>query len=397
MGKVRNWTKEEFEYLEDNWGKVSIPTIAKNLNRSIEGIKQKAFDLKLGAFLQSGDFISFNELAHAVSGSLASDGYKIKSWVENRGFPIHYRRVNQCSFKVVYLKEFWEWAYENRNFIDFSKMEPYILGEEPEWVAEQRRKDMKSASLQRKEPWTAGEDERLKFLVKQQKYGYVEISRMLKRSEGAILRRLLDLKIKDRPLRADNRGPSAEWSDEMYDILAAGIKSGDSYAYIAEKIGKSEKAVRGKVYNKYLTEDADKVRKILNGGSWGDNAPIPKVKQAIHLSGVRVTTKKSIQSIATILKYRLNELGYMPYWQWHTCINWDDIKGCTANCEDCDSCTEYKRIEPQYCVRCGKTFFERKENRICASCRQARKKQAQIKYAKLNKKNYPPKNCKHSG
>ena len=114
MGKVRNWTKEEFEYLEDNWGKVSIPTIAKNLNRSIEGIKQKAFDLKLGAFLQSGDFITFNELTKAVTGRIASDSYQMISWVKNRGFPIHYRKANQCSFKIVYLKEFWEWAYENR-------------------------------------------------------------------------------------------------------------------------------------------------------------------------------------------------------------------------------------------------------------------------------------------
>ena len=386
MGSAKNWSKEEMEYLEEHWGMVSIPTIAQNLNRSIEGVKLKAGRLNLGRVLESGDFITFNELTKAVTGRISSDTYQMKSWVKNRGFPIHYRRVNKCSFKVVYLNEFWEWAYKNRSFIDFSKMEPYVLGAEPEWVKEQRRKDERSHSLQRKDPWTASEDERLKFLVKQQKYGYAEISRMLKRSEGAIQRRLTDLKIKDRPVKADNHGPSSEWTDGMYDILCEGIKSGESYTLIAQKIGKSEKAVRGKVYLKYFTEDADKVRKIIQNGKWGANAPSPKIKQAIHASNFRSETKKKIQSIATILKYKLNELGYAPYWQRHTCMKWDDIKGCMANCEDCDSCTEYKRIEPQYCVRCGKTFFEREENKICVSCRQARKKQAQRKYAILNKK-----------
>ena len=69
------------------------------------------------------------------------------------------------------------------------------------------------------------------------------------------------------------------------------------------------------------------------------------------------------------LKKRMDELGYDPYWQRFMCMNWDDIGGCSAGCTDCDSCTAFRRIQPQYCARCGGTFYERKENRFCSACR----------------------------
>ena len=75
---------------------------------------------------------------------------------------------------------------------------------------------------------------------------------------------------------------------------------------------------------------------------------------------------------------------YDPYWQRFMCMNWDDVGGCSAGCTDCDSCTEFRRIRPQYCARCGGTFYERKENRFCAPCRTARKKQAQRHWCRVN-------------
>ena len=42
-------------------------------------------------------------------------------------------------------------------------------------------------------------------------------------------------------------------------------------------------------------------------------------------------------------------------------------------------------LRPQYCVRCGKTFLEREENRMCRECRTARKKMAQRKWCSLHR------------
>lgn len=98
----------------------------------------------------------------------------------------------------------------------------------------------------------------------------------------------------------------------------------------------------------------------------------------------RIEKQGWISALATVLRKRMNDLGYDPYWQRFMCMNWDDIGGCSAGCTDCDSCTAFRRIQPQYCARCGGTFYERKENRFCAACRTARKKQAQRHWCRVN-------------
>ncbi|MCR2026912.1 hypothetical protein [Anaerotruncus colihominis] len=294
------------------------------------------------------------------------------------------KRHTEKVVKVVFLDEFWEWAEKNRSFLDFSRMEPLALGEEPDWLAEQRRKDFKAYALQRKEPWTVDEDSRLKMLLKQHKYGYAELSEMLRRSTGAIQRRCTDLGLKERPVKADNRGPDATWTEDDFSILADGIQNGDSYMLIGQVLGKSEKAVRGKVYSVYLTENADKVRAYMGDGPWGYGAPEPTVKQAVHLSRTRAEVKRNLSILDALLRKRINDLGYDPYWQRFMCMNWDDIRGCSAGCANCDSCTEFHRIPPQYCARCGSTFYERRENRFCSACRTARKKQAQRRWCRMN-------------
>ncbi len=381
----RTWTAAETQYLEEKWGNVSIPYIAKKLNRTVSAIKIKAQKLGLGAVLMSGSYISLNALMQAVTGHNVQT-YQLKSWIENRDLPVHTRRVEKNSFRVVYLDEFWEWAEKNRSFIDFSKMKPFALGVEPDWVKEQRAKDFQGHSLQRKDPWTAAEDERLLFLLKQQKYGYKELSEKLCRSEGAIQRRCQDLGTKYRPVKADNHGPESVWTAEDFEVLANGIRAGDGYAAISARIGKSEKAIRGKVYFTYLTESADKVRAMLGDGKWGDGAPVPTVKQGLSLSRTRTALKKDLAALVSVLRYRMNELGFEPYWQRFMCMHWDDFKGCTAGETDCDTCTSFRRIREQYCARCGGTFLEREENRFCEKCRTARKKQARKKWCILNKR-----------
>lgn len=385
----RTWKPEEDQYLQDKWGQVSMETIAGNLGRTVNAVKVRAHRLSLGPFIESGEYISLNQLLVAVKGTNAGGSYALKSWVENRGLPVHTRKVNTSSIRVVYLDEFWKWAEKNRSFLDFSKMEPLALGKEPEWVIEQRRKDFRAFAIQRKDPWTSDEDSRLKMLLKQHKYGYAELSDMLNRSAGAIQRRCTDLGLKERPVKADNH---SAWTEADYQVLADGIRCGDSYTMIGREIGKSEKAVRGKVYSVYLTENQDKVRAMMGDGLWGDGAPVPTVKQAVNLSWSRRSTKEDLARLCGVLqciaKQRIQDRkDYDHYWQRSMCMKWNELKGiCDAGCDECDSCAEFQRIQPQYCVRCGVTFFERKENKVCSRCRDARLRSARKKYAVLEKR-----------
>lgn len=388
MGFGKNWTPEEESYLQEKWGTVSIPAIAKHLGRSVNAIKVRAQRLCLGPVLMGGEYITLNQLLFAVKGTNAGGNYTMKSWVKNRGLPVHTKKVVNNSFRVVYLDEFWEWAEKNRSFIDFSKMEPLALGEEPAWVAEQRKNDFRSFAIQRKDPWTSADDSRLKMLLKQNKYGYAELSEMLHRSAGAIQRRILDLGITARPIKANPHADNAKWSDADFETLADGIRQGLSYMQIGQILGKSEKAIRGKVYFVYLTENADKVRVMMGDRPWGYGAPEPTVKQAVCLSRTRSATKAVLEQLCGVLYRRTLELkktDYDHYFQRAMCANWDDLHSCCgAGCDDCDCCTEFVRIQPQYCVRCGGTFYERAENRVCGPCRAARRRQAYKKYMHLN-------------
>ena len=363
---------------------MSIPGIAKHLDRTVNAVKVHVVRLGLGAVLANGDYVTFNQLMLTLTDNSQSYSYQMKSWVENRGLPVHTQRVDQCTWRVVYLDEFWAWAEQHRSFIDFSKLEPLALGKEPDWVPEQRRKDFQAFALQRKDPWTPDEDNQLIRLLKLHKYGYAELSEKLRRSEGAIVRRCRDLGLMERPVRADNHGANAAWTDAHFQGLADGIRHGDSYPAIGKKIGKSEKAIRGKVYFTYLTEDADKVRAMLGNGLWGDGAPEPTVRQGFSLSKTRTEVRKNLSILDALLRKHMNDLGYDPYWQRFMCANWDPVKGCSAGCPDCDSCTEFQRIRPQYCRMCGGEFLERKEQTYCPKCRAMRKKQAQKKYAVLH-------------
>ena len=258
---IPNWTPEEVEYLKTVWGTTSYEGMAKTLNRSVDGIRQKASKLGLGRFYSHGEYVTLNQLYNALFGRNVST-YVLKSWIQDRDMPIHYKkRSNKSRVRIVYLDEFWEWAAEHRSFLDFSEMEEYALGWEPDWVADQRSKDFRKRIDHRTDPWTPLEDQRLRNLLAQNRFTWPEMSKELGRSEGAIQRRINDLKIEDRPIRANPHAGS--WTPEAVAVLKAGVLNGDPYSQIAQKIGKSEKAVRGYVYRVWKTERADNIRKMI--------------------------------------------------------------------------------------------------------------------------------------
>ena len=373
MGIGKNWTKQEEEYLTENWGTLSVATIAKNLGRSENAIVVRKCMLGLGAFLESGDYVTWNQLQHAI-GSGNCGGYKMTSWVKNRGFPVHKRRVNNNSFMVVYLDEWWIWAEKNRDILDFSKFEENVLGMEPAWVKEKRKHDVEKAHKYVKTPWTKAEDDKLRRLLSKQKYTYDELSRLMNRTNGAIQRRICDLNISERPIKADNH---TLWSDADFYKMGELIKAGYGYDLIAEAMGRSSKACRGRVYQMYLTENLDKVREIMGDGNFGDNRPDRKLKQWNTMNTEeRIQVRDLMIRLTAILKHefkiKIDDTEWGEFFQKDTCQNFcsDCLK--TAGC---DECLNYKKVEPQNCKMCGKTFWEKKDNLYCSSCRDMRKKQ----------------------
>ncbi len=382
MGKARNWTAEETERLCEEWGRYSVPTQAKRLNRSVNAILIKVQRLGLGRIAVNSDKISLCQLLKELK-MLGGYSATIRK-MEQAGLHIYYQRVINKKIRMIDLAEFWKFAENNKNMFDFSRLEENALGEEPEWVKKKRAEDYKrSISIKpHNAKWTPEEDETLLRLLRQYRYTYPEISKVLKRSEGAIQRRVNDLKIKYRPVKADNHDL---WTAEQLQMLCDMIKTGNNYENMRHVIGKSAKAIRGKVFTVYLTEKLSTVVKLIGEGDWGDGRPERKLSQKNCMTiAEKEKVKQEASKLVSLLAFQVRkQFDDQDNWQRSLCRHWDKVKGCVVGETNCDDCPSFERIRPQYCVRCGATFFERQENRICERCRIQRKKAGYRKYMRI--------------
>ncbi|PFV44158.1 helix-turn-helix domain-containing protein [Bacillus thuringiensis] len=234
------WKKEEVAYLEQYWGIYSIKHMAIKFGRSVDAVKIKAQRLGLGDARLHFDGITILQLSEVIG----VDYNCIKSWSKRFRFPIKLKLFSsEQKVKVVYYRDLWKWLKTYKHVVDFSRIEPGIFGPEPEWMSEKRNADL-VAKKKRGKPWSEDDDLLLKSLVNAHCYTYPEIAMRLQRTEGSVKRRLMELKIKSRPVRIDNHTKYTK--QEVKQILDL-YDRGYSIDVIAERLGKSALGVRGKM------------------------------------------------------------------------------------------------------------------------------------------------------
>ena len=259
MGRQKNWTDEEKEYLAENYGKMAIPSIAGQLGRSLGAVKLMKCRLGLGAFLESGDYVSLNQVYQAIYGRPAP-GYTLNLW-ERHGLPMTLQRVEHCQFKVIELKHFWEWAERHKGLLSFRDFEEHALGKEPAWVGIKRRHDVLTRA--HNAPWTALEDAQLQIMVGRKTYP--EMAEALTRTSAAIKRRIYDLCLDGRPKRTKAR----RWTGEETDTLIKLYESGLSHDAIGKRLGRSGGAVRARferMVNPHYQTEYRRQQRHGNGG-----------------------------------------------------------------------------------------------------------------------------------
>lgn len=240
----KSWSADDVETLENSWGSISVSGIASKLGRSVSAVKQKAGRLGLGDAILHYDGISLLQLSEVLGVSYSV----LRGWVVKYGFPVRYKRfAEEMKVAVVNYDEFWEWAEANKEMIDFSRMDENILGPEKEWVKVKRDADnMKKLFVKKSHnvDWTEDEDRLLRSMVNAFRYTYPEIAARLKRSQGAVKRRLLDIGVQARPIRLNNH---IKYTDEDVKILLELVGQGYSMEDIGHRLNKSALGVRGKL------------------------------------------------------------------------------------------------------------------------------------------------------
>lgn len=66
--KKTRWTEDEKNYLAEHYGEMSIKSLARNLSRSENAINVMRYKLRLGRFLENGDYVTLNQLHEAIYG-----------------------------------------------------------------------------------------------------------------------------------------------------------------------------------------------------------------------------------------------------------------------------------------------------------------------------------------
>ncbi len=239
----RHWSPENISFLEDNWGILTIPGIAKKLGRSIPAVKLKASRMRLGRHLHGSCLVSVNQLFRSVY------GYDIPNYfykkLESTGFPFVLRRSIKKRFRMVDIPCFWEWLEKNPTQISIAKLVPGDLGAEPPWATEKRTADIYRAKLKTKGnvPWSRNEDERLKMYLSLRRYSYSDLSGLLFRTENAIRRRIDTLGLRQRPVRSTSRPWSLADLEKIMELNAKGYGNDQ----IGLMVNRTANSVRGKI------------------------------------------------------------------------------------------------------------------------------------------------------
>lgn len=240
MADNRLWTAEEIEFLESRWGSMSVKGIANHLGRGIYGVNKKARRLGLGDPRNSTNGITVKRLSTAINVSYST----MLRWIDKHGFPA---KKKLLAYKektlIVTYEDFWEWAEQNKKMVNFAKIEPNILGPEPDWVKEKRKADIVSSDRQFDKKWTKEEESRLRGMLNSFSYTYPEIAKILGRSERSLRVKIHELGIKARPVRKDWK----EWTDDEVQTLIDLFEKGYGFNTIAEKIGRSAISCYGKL------------------------------------------------------------------------------------------------------------------------------------------------------
>ncbi|MBQ4583792.1 MAG: hypothetical protein IJA94_02770 [Bacilli bacterium] len=140
----RYWKPEEETLLADLWGTTSYELLAKELNRSVSSIKNKAFQLGLGAAIEGNyNGLTIKEISTLLNVNINTVNV---AWI-SLGLKCKTQKIsNVKSYRYVEIVDLFEFLENNQNLWDSRNLEKNILGLEPQWLVEKRQRDIKNNS-----------------------------------------------------------------------------------------------------------------------------------------------------------------------------------------------------------------------------------------------------------
>lgn len=251
------WTKEDEEYLLDNYGKLRLKHICNKLNRRPSAIYVKLNKLGVTSIKDNG-YYTLNQLSKLC---YKSQKYLINN-IENEELTAMKKHITMHSRKTFMIKaeDFWFYAKWHKKDFRFSLIEKDSIPVEPDWVELERQKEIDIFTYK---GWSNEQISKLRQLF-DTGFDYEVIASKIGRTKNAVMCKLNDLGLK--------RQIQIRYSKKEIEIIFDLLKDGKKIKEIAEEIGRSYDQLRGKIRRmksngtfEYYTNKAKmaKVRSIM--------------------------------------------------------------------------------------------------------------------------------------
>lgn len=203
----RKWTPAERQYVQDKWGEMDLSGIAKRLGRSVGSITNELQRQGSTAWKGTTDLVQIKQVAQVMGTDYNT---VLDSWIP-AGLPVK-RKVAWRKRRMLFVAmgDLFEWLREHPDRWDSRRVEPYALGQEPDWLIEKRRQDVENAREHPSGRYSEMEDA---VLRREFRRGTPteEIGKMLNRPRGSVRRRIERLDMWGTGSMADTRRRRKQW------------------------------------------------------------------------------------------------------------------------------------------------------------------------------------------
>ena len=197
----KRWTKEEDEILAEMVGEYAFNYIANVLGKTPSAVETRLKRLGLLNTKEQGGWITARQLAKA----LGEDQRKVMKWYRKHGLPLRHsslryysvgRNRRKMNIYLILPEEFWKWAKQHKDLLNFAKTDPYRLAPIPDWFWEKQKQDQATTPKRQKQYWTPEEDQKLWDMFYRQGLSQKEIAAQLGRTKMGVQKRLKRLRNK---------------------------------------------------------------------------------------------------------------------------------------------------------------------------------------------------------
>ena len=176
----RRWTKEEEEMLVDNWGKLSIETIAKRINRTADAVELNGRRLQLGwqmTAYSSTEVANILGISHRTIYNYMSAGI-----IEAKKDKTKMKRYVSTEAQIM------KFMREHQDLWDTRKININLYSRKPKWYLEKEKAD-KEKNIKSMQRWSELE---VKIVVDRYRRGYTyeEIASEVERTASSVYKKL---------------------------------------------------------------------------------------------------------------------------------------------------------------------------------------------------------------